>query len=109
MAGIATAPKHQVWRDTGNLGEVWAPEIVHQDGRYQIYFAAGRSGAHRMYHISSTSPDSNYSAATKVALPGDKWAIDGVPFTFQGQRWFVWSGWTGDTNVEQNRTGVAGR
>ncbi|WSG36935.1 family 43 glycosylhydrolase [Dactylosporangium sp. NBC_01737] len=102
LAGIATAPKHQVWRDTGNLGEVWAPEIVHQDGRYQIYFAAGRSGAHRMYHISSTSPDSNYSAATKVALPGDKWAIDGVPFTFQGQRWFVWSGWAGDTNVEQN-------
>ncbi|MFB6393759.1 glycoside hydrolase family 43 protein [Polymorphospora lycopeni] len=102
LEGIATAPKRQVWRDTGNLGEVWAPEIVHHDGRYHIYFAAGRSAAHRMYHISSATADSGYSAATKVALPGDKWAIDGVPFTHNGQRWFVWSGWAGDTNVEQN-------
>ncbi|KRV50600.1 hydrolase [Wenjunlia vitaminophila] len=99
---VATAPKHQVWQDTANLGEVWAPEIVHHDGQYRIYFAAGRGAAHRMYHISSPNPTSGYSAAVKVALPGDKWAIDGVPFTFGGQRWFVWSGWSGDTNVEQN-------
>ncbi|WP_241671887.1 glycoside hydrolase family 43 protein [Streptomyces sp. IB2014 016-6] len=102
MEGVATAPKHQVWRDTANLGEVWAPEIVHHDGQYRIYFAAGTGAAHRTYHISSASPDTGYSAATKVALPDDKWAIDGVPFTFGGQRWFVWSGWAGDTNIEQN-------
>ncbi|WP_329150141.1 glycoside hydrolase family 43 protein [Streptomyces niveus] len=102
LEGVATAPKHQVWQDSGNLGEVWAPEIVHHDGQYRIYFAAGRGAAHRTYHISSPSPDSGYSPATKVALPDDKWAIDGAPFTFGGQRWFVWSGWAGDTNVEQN-------
>lgn len=102
LEGIAAAPPRQVWLDTGNLGEVWAPEIVHHDGLYRIYFAAGRGAAHRMYHISSATADSGYSAATKVALPGDKWAIDGVPFTYNGQRWFVWSGWAGDTNVEQN-------
>ncbi|MGA5025688.1 MULTISPECIES: glycoside hydrolase family 43 protein [Streptomyces] len=99
---VATAPKHQVWRDTAGLGEVWAPEIVHHDGQYRIYFAAGRGAAHRMYHIGSANPTSGYSAAVKVSLPGDKWAIDGVPFTYNGQRWFVWSGWSGDTNVEQN-------
>jgi GH43 family beta-xylosidase len=102
LEGIATAPKRQVWRDTGGLGEVWAPEIVHHDGLYRIYFAAGTGAAHRMYHISSASPDTGYSVATKVALPDDRWAIDGVPFTYQGQRWFVWSGWAGGTNVEQN-------
>ncbi|MER7281226.1 glycoside hydrolase family 43 protein [Dactylosporangium sp. NPDC000244] len=101
LAGIASAPKKQVWKDTG-LGEVWAPEIVYQDGRYHVYFSAGTGAAHRMYHIDSATPDSGYTAAVKVALPNDKWAIDGVPFTFQGQRWFVWSGWSGDTNVEQN-------
>ncbi|WUR76944.1 glycoside hydrolase family 43 protein [Streptomyces pseudogriseolus] len=99
---VATAPKHQVWRDTAGLGEVWAPEIVHHDGQYRIYFAAGRGAAHRMYHIGSANPTSGYSAAVKVSLPGDKWAIDGAPFTYNGQRWFVWSGWSGDTNVEQN-------
>src|SRR5689334_3899732 len=60
LGGIAAAPKRQVWRDTGNLGEVWAPEIVHHEGRYHIYFAAGRGAAHRMYHISSATADAGY-------------------------------------------------
>jgi GH43 family beta-xylosidase len=69
LEGLAAAAKKQVWRDTGGLGEVWAPEIVHHDGRYRIYFAAGIGAAHRMYHISSATPDSGYTAATKVTLP----------------------------------------
>src|SRR5690242_15390001 len=100
--GLASAPARQVWSDTGNLGEIWAPEIVRDGGRYYVYFSAGRGTAHRMYVISSTSPDTGYTAAAKLALPDDKWAIDGTMFTFNGQRWFVWSGWAGTTNVEQN-------
>ncbi|QDI67316.1 hydrolase [Streptomyces calvus] len=101
-SALASATPRQVWSDTRNLGEVWAPEIVMDGGRYYIYFTAGRGSAHRMYAISSASPDSGYSAETRLALPDDKWAIDGTLFTFNGQRWFVWSGWAGDTNVEQN-------
>ena len=100
--GLAAAPPRQVWSDTRNRGEVWAPEIVLDGGRYHIYFAAGAGAAHRMYAISSASPDTGYTAETRVALPDDKWAIDGIPFAFNGQRWFVWSGWAGDTDVEQN-------
>ncbi|EGX59276.1 secreted hydrolase [Streptomyces zinciresistens K42] len=99
---LAAAPARQIWSDTRDLGEVWAPEIVRDGGRYYVYFAAGRGAAHRMYVISSASPDSGYTAETRLALPDDKWAIDGTLFTFNGQRWFVWSGWAGDTNVEQN-------
>lgn len=99
---LATAPARQVWTDTRNLGEVWAPEIVRDGGRYYIYFTAGRGPAHRMYAINSAAPDSGYTAETELALPDGKWAIDGTLFTFNGQRWFVWSGWAGDTNVEQN-------
>ncbi|MFF9690412.1 glycoside hydrolase family 43 protein [Streptomyces sp. NPDC014623] len=101
-AALASAPARQVWSDTRGRGEVWAPEIVRDGGRYYIYFAAGRGAAHRMYVISSAAPDSGYTAETKLALADDKWAIDGTMFTFEGQRWFVWSGWAGDTDVEQN-------
>jgi GH43 family beta-xylosidase len=100
--GLAAAPARQVWSDTRNRGEVWAPEIVLDGGRYYIYFSAGAGAAHRMYAISSTTPDRGYTAETQIALPDNRWAIDGIPFTFNGQRWFVWSGWAGTTNVEQN-------
>ncbi|MET9499057.1 glycoside hydrolase family 43 protein [Streptomyces sp. NPDC006552] len=99
---LASASPKKVWSDTGGRGEIWAPEIVRDGGRYYIYFSAGRGAAHRMYVISSAAPDTGYSAERKLALPDDKWAIDGTLFTFQGQRWFVWSGWAGDTNIEQN-------
>ncbi|OLR93513.1 glycoside hydrolase family 43 protein [Actinokineospora bangkokensis] len=99
--GLAGAAPRRVWTDPG-LGSVWAPELVRDSGRYYIYFAAGNDAAHRMYVISSASPDSGYSGHTQLRLPGDKFAIDGTLFTFGGQRYFVWSGWEGDTNVEQN-------
>jgi GH43 family beta-xylosidase len=100
--GLASAAARQVWSDTRNLGEVWAPEIATDNGRFYIYFSAGRGAAHRMYVISSASADSGYTAETRMALPDDRWAIDGAMFVFNGQRWFVWSGWAGTTNVEQN-------
>jgi GH43 family beta-xylosidase len=101
-AGLAGAQARDVWYDSGNLGEVWAPEMTTEGGRYYIHFAAGRGAAHRMYVISSWTADSGYTGATQVALPDNKFAIDGTMFTFNGQRWFVWSGWAGDTNIEQN-------
>ncbi|MFD9701768.1 glycoside hydrolase family 43 protein [Lentzea sp. NPDC059081] len=100
--GLATAPTQRIWTDTRDLGDVWAPEIVVDGGRFYVYFTAGRDAAHRMYVISSAQPTTGYGSETKLALPGDRWAIDGTLFTFNGQRWFVWSGWAGDTNVEQN-------
>ncbi|WP_305788897.1 glycoside hydrolase family 43 protein [Symbioplanes lichenis] len=99
--GLAAAAATRVYQDPG-LGELWAPEIHYDGGRYYIYFTMGTGSAHRMYVISSTSPASGFGAATKLNLPDDKWAIDGTMFTFNSQRWFVWSGWAGDTNVEQN-------
>ncbi|MFE2752058.1 glycoside hydrolase family 43 protein [Actinosynnema sp. NPDC059335] len=100
--GLAAAPARLVWRDADNLGSVWAPEIVRDNGRYYIYFTAGNDSAHRMYAISSTSPDTGYTREVRLALPGDRWAIDGVPVTYNGQRYFIWSGWECTTNVEQN-------
>lgn len=101
-AGLAASPATRIFQDTQGLGEVWAPEIHYDGGRYWIYFTMGVGAAHRMYVISSTSPASGYGAATRMSLPDDRWAIDGTMFVHNGQRWFVWSGWAGTTNVEQN-------
>ncbi|NOK15543.1 glycoside hydrolase family 43 protein [Corallococcus carmarthensis] len=98
---LAGAARQQVWGNPNGLGEVWAPEIVRDGSTYVIYFAAGTGNGHRMYAITSQSPNTGYSAAVRMALPGDKWAIDGTAFTYRGQRWFVWSGWEGDANGEQ--------
>ncbi|MFI5935296.1 glycoside hydrolase family 43 protein [Actinoplanes sp. NPDC051494] len=101
-AGLAAAATRQVFTDTQRLGEVWAPEIHVDGGRYYIYFTMGTGPAHRMYVISSATADSGYGAATKLNLPDDRWAIDGTMLVFNGQRYVVWSGWAGTTNVEQN-------
>ncbi|MFD7655815.1 glycoside hydrolase family 43 protein [Actinosynnema sp. NPDC059797] len=100
--GLAAATARLVWEDTRGLGSVWAPEIVRDGGRYYIYFTAGDDAAHRMYAISSASPDAGYTGETLLPLPGERWAIDGVPVTFDGLRYFVWSGWECTTDVEQN-------
>ncbi|KAK7998442.1 cytochrome P450 [Apiospora arundinis] len=100
LEGLAKpTQRKKVWSD--NIGAVWAPEISTEGGKTWIHFAAGDD--HRMYAISADSPLGNYpSSATKVKLPDDKWAIDGVLFTYGGQRYLVWSGWAGSDNSEQN-------
>lgn len=102
--GAPDVRREQVWVDTTNMGEIWAPEITTDLGRTYIYFSAGRGHAHRMYVISAGAPlGQPYSTANKLALPGDQWAIDGTFFVYGGLGWFVWSGWERDVDqAEQN-------
>lgn len=101
--GASDVRKQKVWSDTAGRGAVWAPEIVTDGGRTYIHFSAGEDAAHRMYVISADSPLGKYSAETKLALPDDQWAIDGVYFVFENQGWFVWSGWESESkNTEQS-------
>ncbi|CZS89811.1 uncharacterized protein RCO7_02426 [Rhynchosporium graminicola] len=99
--GAANVQRQKVWDNT--IGDVWAPEITTDLGRTFIHFSAGKDAAHRMYVISADSPLGTYSAHQKLALPNDQWAIDGTFFVFQGEGWFVWSGWDSvSNNQEQN-------
>jgi GH43 family beta-xylosidase len=99
---LAKARPVSIWSDAEGLGEVWAPEIVLRSGSYEVYFAAGRGSNHRMYSIESEEPAANYGKATEIVLPDDKWAIDGLPFTYRGVDYFIWSGWQGDSDVQQD-------
>ncbi|VUC28105.1 unnamed protein product [Clonostachys rosea] len=93
LGGDAAVSK-TVWSDKNGLTNIWAPEIMIDGGKTYIYFTGGASDAHRMYYIVADSPQGTYSAETKINLPGDGPAIDGIVFTFENQRWMVWSGWT---------------
>jgi GH43 family beta-xylosidase len=85
---------------------IWAPELFFIDNKWFIYFAAddGDNHNHRMYALKSTTEDafSQYELQGQVTDETDKWAIDGTFLEHQGQRYFIWSGWEGDTNVQQN-------
>lgn len=85
LAKLAESRPTPIWRDSDGLGEVWAPEIVRRNGRFQVYFAAGAGSAHRMYVIESDRSTSGYGMAVEVVLPQDKWAIDGLPLTYEGR------------------------
>jgi GH43 family beta-xylosidase len=100
--GLGADSGQKIWSDNNGRGEVWAPELTMDETTTYIYFTAGTGANHRMYVISASNPLGPYSAEKQLALPDDKWAIDGTLFNYGGQRWFVWSGWAGTSNSEQN-------
>src|SRR4051812_31637661 len=84
--------------------DIWAPEIHQIGGKWYAYFAAddGDNKNHRMYVLEN--PSANPTAGTwtlkgKVSDPTDKWAIDGSVFDYNGQLYFIWSGWEGDVDI----------
>ena len=86
--------------------EIWEPELHFLEGKWYIYFAAdnGQNENHRMFVLESETDDpmSKYSFIGKITDSSDKWAIDGTVLEKAGNLYFIWSGWEGDENVQQN-------
>ncbi|HEX2722037.1 MAG TPA: glycoside hydrolase family 43 protein [Gemmatimonadaceae bacterium] len=116
-----TSPKQnatQVWAapDTGwNRTNVWAPELHPIDGRWYIYYAAGRSGppfiSQRAGVLQSVGSDPQgqyvdkgmlYTGDNIGADPENVWAIDLTVSRINGQLYAVWSGWA--KNAQTDRT-----
>lgn len=110
LQDIGTAAKVEVWsplEGTAYSKGIWAPELHYLDGRWYIYFAAddGENANHRMYALegNSRNPQGAYTFKGKIAAPTDRWAIDGTVLVLDdGSKYFVWSGWEGFENVQQN-------
>jgi GH43 family beta-xylosidase len=85
---------------------LWAPEIQYLQGRWYIYFAAddGNNENHRMYALEADSEDplGSYTFKGQITDETDKWAIDGLALEHKEQLYFIWSGWEGDVNIQQN-------
>ncbi|MFD2611734.1 family 43 glycosylhydrolase [Paenibacillus gansuensis] len=103
------ALKKTVWfPDVGTKysANLWAPEIQYIQGKWYIYFAAddGANENHRMYALEADSGDpmGSYTFKGQIKDATDKWAIDGLVMELEGKLYFVWSGWEGDVNIQQN-------
>lgn len=86
---------------------LWAPEIHFLEDKWYIYFAAdsGYNSSHRLWVLENSSADpmeGEWILKGKIKTPGDKWSIDGSVFKYKKRRYFIWSGWEGDTNGQQN-------
>jgi GH43 family beta-xylosidase len=87
--------------------EIWAPELHYLQNKWYIYFAAddGDNNHHRLYVLENTASDptsAGWVFKGKINATTDKWAIDGSEFDYQGNSYFIWSGWEGDVNGQQN-------
>jgi GH43 family beta-xylosidase len=110
MTGLGSGTRVKVWTRAASGGlccNVWAPELLFLNNKWYIYFAAddGNNDNHRMYVIESTgaNPQGSYYAPKKIAAPTDRWAIDGTVLQKDdGSLYFLWSGWAGTTNGQQN-------
>lgn len=101
-----------------NQTHVWAPEIRFVDGRWYIYYAAGRPGPQDAPFIfqragvlraSTDSPQGAYEDMGQLDTGGelasredDVWAIDFTVHRLNGQLYGFWSGW--ETNTPLART-----
>ncbi|RYY37093.1 MAG: glycosyl hydrolase family 43 [Sphingobacteriaceae bacterium] len=110
IADLSNAPKKVIWtppQGTPYSKEIWAPEIHFLQNKWYVYFAAddGKNKNHRLYVLENSSADplqGEWKFKGQITDPTNKWAIDGSVYTHKGQMYFIWSGWEGDENGQQN-------
>lgn len=110
MSDLSNAEAKTIWSPpaTGmNSKHLWAPEIHFIQNKWYFYYAAddGENKNHRMWVLENESADpfsGSWTDKGKLPLAEDKWAIDGSPFEHNGELYFVWSGWAGDIDIQQN-------
>jgi GH43 family beta-xylosidase len=79
--------------------QLWAPEIMHLEGKWYIYVAAddGDNVNHRLYVLENAASDpfeGEFVMKGKLQTdPDDNWAIDGSVFRHRGDHYLIWSGW----------------
>jgi len=96
-----------VWRAPSsgpNSNAVWAPELHLIGQKWFIYYAAdnGRNENHRMWVLESAGDDPLGPYHCRGQLDTEGWAIDGTVLSTEDGLFFIWSGWPGKTDGQQN-------
>jgi GH43 family beta-xylosidase len=109
LQDINSAPMLNVWTPPSGQPysqDVWAPELHYLNDKWYIYVAAdnGDNATHRMWVLEGNTqdPQGSYTLKSQLIATTNRWAIDGTPMMLNGQLYFIWSGWPGSTDGQQN-------
>jgi GH43 family beta-xylosidase len=100
IAGLADAPERVIWRKhaSGEMAaHIWAPEIHRIDGRWYVYFTAGRSEdiwAIRLYVLENASADpmqGEWKEKGQLKTTFESFSLDATTFEHRGQRYLLWT------------------
>ncbi|HEX8550012.1 MAG TPA: glycoside hydrolase family 43 protein [Abditibacteriaceae bacterium] len=100
LQGLSFAEPQVVWRrhKSGPMSyHIWAPEIHFIDGKWYIYFAAGRAEAIwdiRMYVLENSSADptqGEWIERGEIKTNWDSFSLDATTFEHRGKRYLVWA------------------
>ncbi|KOV85307.1 family 43 glycosylhydrolase [Nocardia sp. NRRL S-836] len=100
IQGLATAQETVIWRkhSSGEMAaHIWAPEIHFINGRWYVYFAAGRSDdiwRIRMYVLESSAADpltGGWTERGRITTPWDTFSLDASTFVNNGVRYLIWA------------------
>ncbi|TKK81214.1 alpha-arabinofuranosidase [Herbidospora galbida] len=100
IQGLASAPETVIWRkhSSGEMGaHIWAPEIHFINGRWYVYFAAGRTDdvwRIRMYVLESTAANpltGSWTERGRISTPWDTFSLDASTFVHNGIRYLIWA------------------
>lgn len=100
IQGLSSAPETVIWTEhaTGDMGaHIWAPEIHFIDGKWYVYFAAGRADdvwKIRMYVLESSAANpmtGGWAEKGRIATPMDSFALDATTFVVNGSRYLGWA------------------
>ncbi len=100
LGTLAAGQGKVIWRKhaSGPMSHhIWAPEIHFLDGKWYVYFAAGRAEAVwdiRMYVLENASPDPFQGVWTEkgqMKMNWESFTLDGHVFSHRGKRYFSWA------------------
>ncbi|WP_320784446.1 family 43 glycosylhydrolase [Streptomyces sp. CRN 30] len=100
VQGLATAAERTIWtrHTSGEMGaHIWAPEIHFIDGKWYVYFAAGRTDdvwAIRPYVLETSAANpltGTWTERGRIALPLDTFSLDATTFVVNGVRYLSWA------------------
>jgi GH43 family beta-xylosidase len=100
LNGIGRGESKVVWRKhaAGPMSfHIWAPELHHIDGKWYLYFTAGRADAPleiRLYVLENTAANPLEGAwieRGQLKTGWESFALDATTFALAGQRYLLWT------------------